>query len=109
MAAKWLRTLLPPLVAVTICLTAALLLLACLGFGRDEGQSFTEGMRRIATVVWTRSLLPGRNYRFWIQSLLSATPIVLTGLAVAVAFRASVLNIGGEGQYIAGAIAATAV
>jgi simple sugar transport system permease protein len=36
-------------------------------------------------------------------------PLVLVGLAVAVAFRAGVWNIGGEGQLYAGALAATAV
>jgi simple sugar transport system permease protein len=34
---------------------------------------------------------------------------MLTGLAVAVAFRANVLNFGAQGQYVCGAIAATAV
>lgn len=42
-------------------------------------------------------------------TLVRATPLLLTGLAVALAFRAGVFNIGGEGQLYAGAIAATAV
>src|SRR3954470_15379505 len=41
-------------------------------------------------------------------TLLKSVPLLLTGLAVVVAFRAGVWNIGGEGQFIAGAIAAFA-
>jgi general nucleoside transport system permease protein len=39
-------------------------------------------------------------------TLLGATPLVFTGLAVAVAFRAGLFNIGGEGQLYIGAITA---
>ena len=35
--------------------------------------------------------------------LVRATPLVLTGLAVAIAFRAGVWNIGADGQFLAGA------
>jgi len=40
------------------------------------------------------------------ETLLKSVPLVLTGLSVAVAFRAGVWNIGAEGQFIAGGIAA---
>lgn len=43
------------------------------------------------------------------ETLTRATPLMLTGLAAAVAFRARVWNIGGEGQFYLGAIAAAAV
>ena len=42
-------------------------------------------------------------------TLVRATPLILTGLAVALAFRAGVWNIGADGQLLAGAAAATAV
>jgi simple sugar transport system permease protein len=38
-------------------------------------------------------------------SIYTATPLILGGLAVAIAFRAGLFNIGGEGQVIAGAFA----
>ncbi|HTP01378.1 MAG TPA: ABC transporter permease [Anaerolineales bacterium] len=41
------------------------------------------------------------------QSLVKATPLLLVGLGICIAFRASVINIGAEGQIILGAIAAT--
>jgi general nucleoside transport system permease protein len=43
------------------------------------------------------------------ETLTRATPLILTGLAAAVAFRARLYNIGAEGQLYAGAIAAVAV
>lgn len=43
------------------------------------------------------------------QTLVKATPLLLVGLGICIAFRASVINIGGRGQMIAGALATTAV
>jgi simple sugar transport system permease protein len=43
------------------------------------------------------------------ETLARSTPLILTGLAVAVAFRARLYNIGAEGQLYAGALAAVAV
>ena len=40
------------------------------------------------------------------QTLILATPLMLTGLAVAFAFRCGLFNIGGQGQYWVGFIAA---
>jgi len=40
------------------------------------------------------------------ETLARATPLIFTGLAAAVAFRARLWNIGGEGQLYAGALAA---
>lgn len=43
------------------------------------------------------------------ETLTRATPLILTGLAAAVAFRAHLYNIGAEGQLYLGALAAVAV
>lgn len=43
------------------------------------------------------------------ETLTRATPLILTGLAAAVAFRAKLWNIGGEGQFYLGALAAVIV
>ncbi len=45
----------------------------------------------------------------WRDTLSRATPLVLVGLGLAVGFKASIWNIGAEGQLIAGAVAAIAV
>jgi simple sugar transport system permease protein len=43
------------------------------------------------------------------ETLTRATPLILTGLAVTVAFRARLFNIGAEGQLYAGAMATVAI
>jgi simple sugar transport system permease protein len=40
------------------------------------------------------------------QTLIAATPLMLTGLAVAFAFRCGLFNIGGQGQYLVGTFVA---
>ena len=52
----------------------------------------------------------GFGTRFaWSETLTRATPLILTGLAAAVAFKARLFNIGAEGQLYGGALAAVAV
>ncbi len=43
------------------------------------------------------------------ETLVAASPLILTGLSVALAFRAGLFNIGAQGQFIAGAIGASYV
>jgi simple sugar transport system permease protein len=88
--------------AIAVALVAALalgttLLLAATGF--DVGRAFAALVRGAL----------GSWYAIGSGTLIRATPLILTGLAVAVAFRAGVFNIGAEGQFVMGAIAATAV
>jgi simple sugar transport system permease protein len=41
------------------------------------------------------------------ETLVSATPLIFTGLAISISFRAGMFNIGGDGQLLIGAMAAT--
>jgi ABC-type uncharacterized transport system permease subunit len=43
------------------------------------------------------------------DTLVKATPLLLVGLGICIAFRGGVINIGGEGQLVVGAIGATLV
>jgi len=43
------------------------------------------------------------------ETLVAATPLIFTGLAIAVSFRSGVFNIGGDGQFVLGALGATAM
>ncbi|KKM11514.1 ABC transporter permease [Clostridiales bacterium PH28_bin88] len=43
------------------------------------------------------------------ETLVRATPLLLVGLGIVISFRSGILNIGGEGQILVGAIAASAV
>jgi general nucleoside transport system permease protein len=51
----------------------------------------------------------GSWYAFTSATLVRAVPLILIGLGIALSFRGGALNIGAEGQFYAGAIAATAV
>jgi simple sugar transport system permease protein len=43
------------------------------------------------------------------ETLVKATPLIFVGLGITIAFRGGVINIGGEGQMIVGALSGTAV
>ncbi len=57
--------------------------------------------------LWRGSF--GTRSAFFSGTLVRATPLVLAGLGVAIAFRAGVLNVGAEGQLLVGAAAGAAV
>ena len=70
-------------------------------FGRhDIGLPFTDGR---VFFWWDTASLSGYNLQ---QTLLVTTTLILTGLAVAFAFRCGLFNIGGQGQYVMGATVA---
>src|SRR6266576_1006304 len=65
--------------------------------------------------------IPGTHHQVWFwwdtntnhtaaynltQTLITTTPLILTGLAVAFAFRCGLFNIGGQGQYLVGSYVA---
>jgi len=84
------------MVVVAIAGAAALLL-------RAGGYPVGRGL----AALWSGSF--GSWYAFTSATLVRAVPLVLTGAAVAIAFRAGVLNIGAEGQLLVGAAAAAGV
>jgi simple sugar transport system permease protein len=53
-------------------------------------------------------ITPLTSFTSFTEVLLASTPLLFTGLAVAVAFRAGYWNIGAEGQFLAGATGAVA-
>ena len=73
----------------------AVILAAAAAFGHDPR---TLLLVMIRGSVGSRFALEG--------TVLKSVPLLLTGLSVAMAFRAGVWNIGAEGQFIAGALAA---
>ena len=91
-----LLSLTAPLLAVAATLMFSSLLVAIAG--APIGQAYSH-------------LLDGAfGSRFaWSETLTRATPLILTGLAAAIAFRARLYNIGAEGQLYAGALAAVAI
>ncbi|KQT85284.1 ABC transporter permease [Aurantimonas sp. Leaf443] len=85
-----------PLGAVAVALLLAGLLVAL------AGASVPEAFRRIAIGAFGSRLSIT-------ETLTRASPLILTGLAAAVAFRARLWNIGGEGQFYLGALTAAAL
>ncbi|MDQ2648465.1 MAG: ABC transporter permease, partial [Actinomycetota bacterium] len=76
-------------------LVGALVLLAT---GQDPIDTYRRILERAVTADGALS-----------GSLVAATPLLFTGLAAAISFRAGLFNIGGEGQLVVGAIAASGV
>ena len=77
------------------------------GAGRGAAGAGRRRPRAAPTGRW-----PWRASARWFalsETLTRATPLILTGLAVAVAFRARLWNIGAEGQLYLGAVAAVAL
>lgn len=85
-----------PVVAIAVSLAISGLLVGL------SGAPVLEAFRRIAIGAFGSKLAIT-------ETLTRATPLVLTGLAAAVAFRAQVWNIGAEGQLYAGALAVAAL
>jgi general nucleoside transport system permease protein len=85
-----------PFAAIAFTLGVTMLLVAWAGapIGETYGLMFTGGF--------------GSRFA-WSETLTRATPLILTGLSAAIAFRARLWNIGAEGQLYAGALAAVAV
>lgn len=89
--------------AVTIATTVALALGALWLTLHLAGLDATRAL----AALWEGSL--GSRFALLSSTLVRATPLTLTGLAVALAFRAGVWNIGADGQLLVGAVAATIV
>ncbi|MBU0927970.1 MAG: ABC transporter permease [Spirochaetes bacterium] len=53
------------------------------------------------------ALFYGGLVRNWHISVLNATPLIFTGLAISFGFKGGLFNIGAEGQYFVGVMAAT--
>jgi len=89
-------------VAARTPLVAALLGLAVLAAGLQ-----LAGYDAPAALAALWQGAAGSWYAFTSATLVRAIPLILVGLAIALAFRGGALNIGAEGQFYAGAVAAT--
>jgi simple sugar transport system permease protein len=91
-SAAW--SLLSPLLALGLTLVIGTLLLTALG---------KDPVRGLAVFFWE----PIRTPYAVGELLVKATPLLLIATGLTVAYRSNVWNIGAEGQYVLGAIAAT--
>jgi simple sugar transport system permease protein len=78
-----------------------------LGLGMLVAGLYLTGYDAAAALaaLWTGAF--GSWYAFTSATLVRAVPLILIGLGIAIAFRGGAFNIGAEGQFYAGAIAAT--
>lgn len=90
------RAILPAFLGVVVAVAIGGVLIAWAG----------ESPFTVYKLVVTESVFERTGWR---DTLSRSTPLILIGLGLAVGFRASVWNIGAEGQYIAGAVASIAV
>ncbi|HEY2523663.1 MAG TPA: ABC transporter permease [Candidatus Binataceae bacterium] len=82
----------------SLLLTAALIALVLLALGASPLLVFGA--------LWEGAF---GNWLAATDTLVKATPLVFTGLAVSIAFRGALWNIGAEGQLLVGALAAAAL
>jgi general nucleoside transport system permease protein len=88
-----LRSLTQPLMAVLIGILTGALAISLIG----------ESIFGTYKVMWDGAF---GNFYFVTATLARATPIILVGLGLALAFRAGVFNMGAEGQMVLGAVSA---
>ena len=113
---NWRDMILLPLLALATALIVGGLILVVTDLDlwevlRDEG--FVTWVRESVALVWSvyTALFSGAfgSPRAISETLLATSPLIFTGLAVAVGFRAGLFNIGGEGQMLMGGLAAVTI
>ena len=85
-----------PVLALLVTVAIAFVLFAVLGKNPWQG---------LQVFFWE----PIKNGYAWGELLLKATPLLLIGLGLALCFRSNIWNIGAEGQFVMGAVAAGSV
>jgi simple sugar transport system permease protein len=99
---------LAPLIALLLAFLISAIFVRLAGKSPLEaGQSLFQGATGLEIHLrpWHVSFYAGRLA----ESLAKTIPLIMTGLSVAVAFRAGFFNIGAEGQFLMGALVATAL
>lgn len=93
-AVPWTLSLAAPVAAIAVSLALCAMLIAWAG--APVGLAYAQMFQGAAGSLFALT-----------ETLSRATPLIFTGLAAAVAFRARFWNIGAEGQLYLGAVAAT--
>ncbi len=91
-SADWRTAILIPLLAVITALIIGIFIIVI------TGSTFGDAMNAYAALVQGSV----GSLRAISETLTAATPLILAGLSVALAFRAGLFNIGGEGQALIG-------
>ena len=113
MAKAGTQSVLASLISIIIGLAAGALVIIAVGLSDPTlgGQSIWDGIRLVFMGLFSTgrdaagALMFGFNPASVGNMLFRATPLILTGLSVAVAFKTGLFNIGAPGQYLAGTAA----
>ena len=113
MAKAGTQSVLASLISIIIGLAAGALVIIAVGLSDPTlgGQSIWDGIRLVFAGLFSTgrdaagALTFGFNPASVGNMLFRATPLILTGLSVAVAFKTGLFNIGAPGQYLAGTAA----
>jgi general nucleoside transport system permease protein len=94
-----------PLVSIALAVIAGAIIIVASRLATGGG--FQPGLALDAY----RALIEGSigSEQAIVNTIVTATPLVLGGLSVALAFKAGLFNIGAQGQFLMGALAAVAV
>ena len=104
------QKLLASLLSIVIGLTVGALVVAIVGITKENigVKGMWDGIRLIFIGLLANGrnaageLAWGFNSSSWGNMLFRATPVIMTGLSVAVAFKTGLFNIGAPGQYLMG-------
>lgn len=107
------RSLLASIISILIGLCAGALLVAVVGLSNKDmnAKSVLDGIKIIFLGIFSNGrnaageLVFGFNPVTMGNMFFRATPLILTGLSVAVAYKTGLFNIGASGQYLAGTAA----
>jgi len=107
------QKLLASLLSILIGLAVGAIVVAIVGFSKENigAAGVWDGVRLIFVGLLADgrdaagNLAWGFNPTSWGNMLFRATPVIMTGLSVAVAFKTGLFNIGAPGQYLMGTMA----
>ena len=107
------KKILASLLSILIGLVVGSVIIAAVGFSNPElgASSVWDGIRIVFAGLFSTGrtaagvLTWGFNSTNFGNMLFRATPLILTGLSVATAFKTGLFNIGAPGQYLAGTCA----
>ncbi len=111
------RKLLASLISIFIGLTVGALVVVIVGLSKDTitGEGIADGVKLIFAGILATGrdaagqLTWGFNPTSIGNMLFRATPLIMTGLSVAVAYKTGLFNIGAPGQYLMGTLASLVI
>lgn len=101
------------LISIIVGLFVGALIVVIVGLTKDTitGVGIWDGIRIVFAGIFCKgrdaagNLMWGYNARSWGNMLFRATPMIMTGLSVALANKTGLFNIGAPGQYLMGTLA----